>query len=185
MEWLAQSRRRGGYADRREAGAVLADRLKQFANREDIVVLALPRGGVPVGYEVARALGAQLDVFVARKLGLPGHPELAMGAIASGGIRVLNEDVLESYLVLQAAIEAVARTERMELERREGAYRDRRPLVPIEGRTVLLVDDGVATGSTMRAAVSPFGDCIPPESSSPYRLARPRPARPFVSSRTT
>ena len=132
---------------------MLANRLQRFANRDDVAVLALPRGGVPIGYEVARGLGAPLDVFVVRKLGLPGHPELAMGAIASGGVRVMNEDVLESYRVSQAAIEAVTRAERVELERRERAYRDGRPLVAIEGRTVLLVDDGLATGSTMRAAV--------------------------------
>jgi predicted phosphoribosyltransferase len=153
MEWLGQSRRRVGFGDRREAGVVLADNLNQFAHRDDVVVLALPRGGVPVGYEVARALDAQLDVFVVRKLGLPGHPELAMGAIASGDVRVLNEDVLELHPVSRAAIEAVTRTERVELERRERTYRDGRPLVPIEGRVVILVDDGLATGSTMRAAV--------------------------------
>lgn len=116
-------------------------------------MLALPRGGVPIGYEVARALGARLDVFVVRKLGLPGHPELAMGAIASGDVRVMNEEVLEMYPVGHAAIEAVARGERLELERRERAYRQGRPLVPVDGRTVILVDDGLATGSTMRAAV--------------------------------
>jgi predicted phosphoribosyltransferase len=132
---------------------VLADRLRQFADRDDVVVLALPRGGVPVGYEVARALGAQLDVFVVRKLGLPGHPELAIGAIASGEIRVMNEEVLESFRLPEAAVEAVAHAEGLELERRKRAYRDGRPLVPTEGRTVLLVDDGLATGSTMRAAV--------------------------------
>jgi predicted phosphoribosyltransferase len=132
---------------------VLADRLNEFADRDDVVVLALPRGGVPVGYEVARALGAQLDVFVVRKLGLRGHPELAMGAIASGDVRVLNEDVLELHPVSRAAIESVTRTERVELERRERTYRDGRPLVAIEGRVVILVDDGLATGSTMRAAV--------------------------------
>jgi putative phosphoribosyl transferase len=153
MEWLAQSRRHGGYADRREAGAALADRLKHLAHRDDVVVLALPRGGVPVGHEVARMLSAPLDVFVVRKLGLPDHPELAMGAIASGDVQVMNEDVLESYPVSQAAIEAVTRAERLELERREREYRDGRPLVPIDGRTVILVDDGLATGSTMRAAV--------------------------------
>jgi predicted phosphoribosyltransferase len=152
MEWTGQSRR-GGFVDRPDAGAVLAARLEQFAGRKDVVVLALPRGGVPVGYEVARALGVQLDVFVVRKLGLPGHPELAMGAIASGDVRVLNEDVLESIAVSQAAIDAVTRTERLELERRERTYRDGRPLVPIEGRIAILVDDGLATGSTMRAAV--------------------------------
>jgi predicted phosphoribosyltransferase len=152
MEWFGQSRR-VGFVDRLEAGVVLADRLKQFVGRDDVVVLALPRGGVPVGYEVARALGAPLDVFVVRKLGLPGHPELAMGAIASGGVRVLNEDVLESITVSQAAIDTVTRTEQLELERRERAYRDGRPPVPIDERVVIIVDDGLATGSTMRAAV--------------------------------
>jgi predicted phosphoribosyltransferase len=151
MEWRRS--RRVGFVDRREAGAVLADRLGQFAGRDDVVVLALPQGGVPVGYEVARAWGAALDVFVVRKLGLPGHPEVAMGAIASGGVRVLNDDVLESIAVSQAAIDAVTRTEQLELERRERAYRDGRPRVSIEGRVVVLVDDGLATGSTMRAAV--------------------------------
>lgn len=141
------------FADRRSAGIALARRLQQFANRHDVVVLALPRGGVPVAYEVARSLAAPMDVFVVRKLGLPGHPELAMGAIASGGVQVLNEDVATWYRPSTAAIEAVARAERMELERRERAYRDGRPPVPIEGRIVLLVDDGLATGSTMRAAV--------------------------------
>lgn len=152
MEWFDRSQRIG-FADRRAAGAVLAYRLKQFAGRGDVVVLALPRGGVPVGYEVARVLSAPLDVFVVRKLGLPGHPELAMGAIASGDVRVLNEDVLDSYPVSRAAIDAVTRTERLELERRERAYRDGRPLVPVQGRTAILVDDGLATGSTMWAAV--------------------------------
>jgi predicted phosphoribosyltransferase len=141
------------FADRRNAGIALARQLRQFANRNDVLVLALPRGGVPVAYEVARRLGAPMDVFVVRKLGLPGHPELAMGAIASGGVQVMNEDVATWYRPSTAAIEAVARAERMELERRERAYRDGRPPVPIEGRIVLLVDDGLATGSTMRAAV--------------------------------
>jgi putative phosphoribosyl transferase len=140
------------YADRREAGLALAARLRDLAGK-DVVVLALPRGGVPVGYEVARALAAPLDVFVVRKLGLPGHPELAMGAIASGGVRVLNDEVFQSVTVPRAAIDAVTRTEQAELERRERAYRDGRPLVPVEGRIVVLVDDGLATGSTMRAAV--------------------------------
>ena len=132
---------------------VLADRLRQFAGNGNVVVLALPRGGVPVGYEVARALAAPLDVFVVRKLGLPGHPEYAMGAIASGGVRVLNEEVLESFAVPHTAIDAVTSTEQLELERRERAYRDGRPPVTIAGRIVILVDDGLATGSTMRAAV--------------------------------
>lgn len=152
MESLDRSRR-AGFVDRHQAGTELAGRLRQFAKRDDVLVLALPRGGVPVGYEVARALDAPLDVFAVRKLGLPGHPELAMGAIASGGVRVLNEDVLESMAVPPGAIDAVTRTEQTELERRERAYRDGRPPAPIDGRVVILVDDGLATGSTMRAAV--------------------------------
>jgi predicted phosphoribosyltransferase len=145
--------RRTGFANRREGGVALADRLAFLAGRTDVVVLALPRGGVPVGYEVARALGAPLDVFVVRKLGLPGHAELAMGAIASGGVRVMNEDVLDSIDVPPSAIDQVTRAEQAELERRERAYRDGRPPVPIDGRIVVLVDDGLATGSSMRAAV--------------------------------
>jgi predicted phosphoribosyltransferase len=153
VEWAQSSGQRIGFADRREGGRALAARLTQYANREDVVVLALPRGGVPVGYEVAGALRARLDVFVVRKLGLPGHTELAMGAIASGGVQVMNEEVLASFPVEEAAIEAVARAERLELERRERVYRRGRPLLPVGGRTVVLVDDGLATGSTMRAAV--------------------------------
>jgi putative phosphoribosyl transferase len=131
----------------------LARQLQRFANREDVVVLALPRGGVPVAYEVATSLGVPMDVFVVRKLGVPGHPELAMGAIASGGVRVMNEEVVSWYQPSDAAVEAVIRAEQMELERRERAYRDGPPPAPIQGRTVILVDDGLATGSTMRAAV--------------------------------
>lgn len=142
-----------GFRDRRHAGTALASRLTHLAHRPDAVVLALPRGGVPVAYEVARALGAPLDVFVVRKLGLPGHSELAMGAIASGGVRVMNPDVIALYRPSPLAIEAVTRTELIELERRERVYRAGRQAVPVEGRTVILVDDGLATGSTMRAAV--------------------------------
>jgi putative phosphoribosyl transferase len=141
------------YADRREAGAVLAAELSKYRGRGDVVVLALPRGGVPVGYEVARALEAPLDVFVVRKLGAPGHRELAMGAIASGGVRVLNRDVIGWYGISPAAIEATAREELGELERRERAYREGRESVEVKDRVVLLVDDGLATGSTMKAAV--------------------------------
>lgn len=144
---------RPGFADRLEAGATLATRLARFAGRADVVVLALPRGGVPVGYAVARALGARLDVFVVRKLGLPMHPELAMGAIASGGVQVLNHDVLAAHPVPPSAIAAVARAEQQELERRERTYRAARPAVPIEGQVAIIVDDGLATGATMRAAV--------------------------------
>jgi predicted phosphoribosyltransferase len=141
------------YRDRRHAGVELAARLARFEHREDVVVLALPRGGVPVGAEVARALGAPLDVFLVRKLGLPGHPELAMGAIASGGVRVLNEDVVSWYRIPESVIDDVAREEQTELERREREYREGRGPIDVRDRAVLLIDDGLATGSTMRAAV--------------------------------
>ena len=141
------------FANRREAGAELARRLASYKGRTDVVVLALPRGGVPVAYEVAEALGVPLDIFLVRKLGMPGHHELAMGAIASGGVRVLNEDVVSWYSIPAAAIEVVAREEQAELERREQAYRQDRTPLELKGRTVLLIDDGLATGSTMKAAV--------------------------------
>ena len=141
------------FANRREAGRALAAALATYAGRDDVVVLALPRGGVPVAFEVARALGAPLEVFLVRKLGAPGHEELAMGAIASGGIRLINEDVVRAYDVSNADIEAVTAVEQQELERRERIYRDGRPLPPLHDRTVILVDDGLATGSTMRVAV--------------------------------
>jgi predicted phosphoribosyltransferase len=140
------------FADRFEAGRVLASRLAEFAHREDVVVLALPRGGVPVGFEVARALHAPLDVFVVRKLGVPGHEELAMGAIASGGVRVLNRRVVETLGISAEEIERIAAEEQRELERREREYRDGRPRLDVRGRTVILVDDGLATGSSMRVA---------------------------------
>jgi predicted phosphoribosyltransferase len=148
--WYSEHRR---FADRRQAGIVLAEYLGEYAGRQDVVVLALPRGGVPVAYEVARALDAPLDVFVVRKLGVPGHAELAMGAIASGGVRVLNDELLAAYPVPRAAIESVTRAERVELARREQEYRGGRPLVAVDGRTVVLIDDGLATGASMRAAV--------------------------------
>lgn len=141
------------FANRREAGAELASKLQQYAGRSDVVVLALPRGGVPVAFEVAEALEAALDVFLVRKLGTPHHRELAMGAIASGGIRVLNEDVVRAYDIPDDAIDAVTREEQAELERREREYRQGRALPDLRGRVVILVDDGLATGSTMRAAV--------------------------------
>jgi len=140
------------FIDRREAGRALAPQLQKYAGRDDVVVLALPRGGVPVAYEVANALGAPLDVFLVRKLGTPGHRELAMGAIASGGVRVLNEDVVRWYGIPEDAIEAVAREEAEELQRRERAYREGRVAPDLANRIVILVDDGLATGSTMRAA---------------------------------
>lgn len=141
------------FASRREAGAELASRLRKYKGRGDVVVLALPRGGAPVAFEVAEALDAPLDVFLVRKLGMPGHRELAMGAIASGGVRVLNQDVIDAYRIPQRAIDAVAREEEAELTRREREYREGNPAPTLEGRTVILVDDGLATGSTMKAAV--------------------------------
>jgi predicted phosphoribosyltransferase len=140
------------FQDRFEAGRVLVSKLSQFANRPDVVVLALPRGGVPVGFEVAKALNAPLDVFVVRKLGLPGREEVAMGAIASGGIRVLNEDLIRALGIPQELIESVAAKEQQELERREREYREGRQPIDVRGRTVILVDDGLATGSSMRVA---------------------------------
>jgi predicted phosphoribosyltransferase len=141
------------FPDRRAAGRELAERLRKYAGRDDVLVLALPRGGVPVAYEVAEALAAPLDLFLVRKLGTPGHRELAMGAIASGGVRVLNDDVVRWYAITPRAIEAVAQEEQRELERREHEYREGRPAQSAKGRTVILIDDGLATGSTMKAAV--------------------------------
>ena len=141
------------YRDRIEAGRLLATKLTAYAHRPDVLVLALPRGGVPVAYEVAKALQAPLDVFVVRKLGVPGREELAMGAIATGGIRVINEEVVRMLRIPDSVIDAVAAQEQRELERRERLYRDDRPPPDVSGRTVILVDDGLATGSTMRAAI--------------------------------
>lgn len=140
------------FQDRADAGRRLASRLQQFANVPDVVVLALPRGGVPVAYEVARALNAPLDIFMVRKLGVPWQPELAMGAIASGGTRVLNPEVVRGLGIPQEIIERVAEREQMELEAREWRYRGDRPPLDVRDKTVILVDDGLATGSTMRAA---------------------------------
>jgi len=143
------------FRDRVEAGQLLGRELsRKFEKGDDIVVLALPRGGVPVAWEVARALDAPLDLFIVRKLGVPGHEELAMGAIASGGVRVLNRDVLDYVPVTQKAIDAIAAREQQELERRERSYRGSRPPVEVKNKTVIVVDDGLATGSTMRAAVA-------------------------------
>jgi len=141
------------FRDRREAGRLLAAKLSGYANRPDVVVLALPRGGVPVAAEVARALGAPLDVFVVRKLGVPGHEEFAFGAIATGGVRVLNEDVVRALQIPDRVIDAVAAREQEELARRERVYRGDRPPLDVRGRTVILVDDGLATGATMHAAI--------------------------------
>lgn len=150
---LPISRHAEVFADRREAGRALARYLAPFAHRRDLVVLALPRGGVPVAYEVAMALRAPLDVFLVRKLGVPRQPELAMGAIASGGVQTLSPDIIEAFGLTTQAVDAVVRAERRELERREAAYRGDRPPVDVQGKVVFLVDDGLATGSSMRAAV--------------------------------
>jgi len=142
------------FRDRMEAGPLLGRELvARFGVIDDAIVLALPRGGVPVGYEVAKAINAPLDVFIVRKLGVPGHEELAMGAIASGGVRVLNRDVLDYARVTQQQLDAVAAREERELTRREAEYRGNRAPLDVRGRTVIIVDDGLATGSTMRAAV--------------------------------
>lgn len=138
------------YRDRHDAGKKLTELLRAYANRPDVLVLALPRGGVPVAYEVARALNVPLDVFIVRKLGVPGHEEFAMGAIASGGIRVLNNNVIRALHIPEHVIEAVAAREQRELERR---YPDGRPAPDIKNRTIILIDDGLATGATMLAAL--------------------------------
>jgi putative phosphoribosyl transferase len=142
------------FRDRHDAGRRLAAALGSYAGQEDVLVLALPRGGVPVGYEVARALGAPLDVMQVRKLGVPGHEELAMGAIASGGVRILSESVVQALKIPERVIATVAAAEEQELDRRERIYREGRPFPEVRGRTVILVDDGLATGSTMRAAAA-------------------------------
>jgi putative phosphoribosyl transferase len=151
------------FRDRKQAGRMLAERLAAYRGRPDVLVLALPRGGVPVGFEVAQALNAPLDVFIVRKLGVPGHEELAMGAIASGGVIVLNEDVVRGLMIPEEVIQQVAAREQQELERRERAYRGTRPAPDVKDRTVILVDDGLATGSTMMAAAKALRQQQPAE----------------------
>jgi putative phosphoribosyl transferase len=141
------------FPNRAEAGRLLAEKLEKYADRNEVIVLGLPRGGVPVAYEVAKSLRAPLDVFIVRKLGVPGFEELAAGAIASGGVRVLNEDVLRALPNADEIVESVTAKETAELERREKSYRDNRPAPELRDRVVILVDDGLATGATMRAAV--------------------------------
>jgi putative phosphoribosyl transferase len=141
------------FRDRAQAGQRLAESLQRYAGRPDVIVLALPRGGVPVGYEVARALDVPLDVFVVRKLGVPWHKELAMGALATGGVRLLNTELIESAGIHPTEVNEVTRREQAELERRERQYRGDRPFPDLKGKTIILIDDGLATGSSMRAAV--------------------------------
>ena len=142
------------FRNRRDAGRMLAQELLHYANRSDVIVLALPRGGVPVAYEVALALNVPLNIFIVRKLGLPGQEELAIGAIASGGIRVLNEDILRLLHIPEEVIDRVAQRELKELQRREQLYRGDNPPPQVEGKTVILIDDGLATGASMRAAIA-------------------------------
>ena len=141
------------FKNRRAAGRLLGDALRTYAGREDLLVFALPRGGVPVGYEVAKQLGAELDVLIVRKLGVPRQPEVAMGAISSGDALYLNEQILKLAEISPREIEAVLEQERRELARRESSYRGSRPIARIEGRTVIVVDDGIATGASMQAAL--------------------------------
>jgi predicted phosphoribosyltransferase len=162
------------FRDRREAGRLLAEQLRAYANRPDVIVLALPRGGVPVAYEVASALGAPLDVFLVRKLGVPGYEELAMGAVATGGVRVLNDEVVRALRIPDYVIDAVAAWEQQELARRERAYRGDRPEPNVRDRTVILVDDGLATGATMLAAIKALREQQPAQIVVAVPTASPR-----------
>jgi putative phosphoribosyl transferase len=169
------------FANRRQAGKKLAAKLTRYGNRSDVLVLALPRGGVPVAFEVARALQAPLDVFLVRKLGLPGHKEFAMGAIATGGVRVLNEEVTSRIHIPESTIDEVARREQKELERRERLYRGDQPAPNLQGRTVILIDDGLATGSTMRAAATALRQMRPAKIIVAVPVAAPETCEEFRS----
>ncbi len=171
------------YLNRFDAGRMLASRLMSYADLANALVLALPRGGVPVGYEVARMLRAPLDVFLVRKLGVPGHEELAMGAIASGGLRVLNPDVVHAMRIPRGVIDRVAASERRELDRRDREYRDDRPPLDVRGKIVILVDDGLATGATMRAALLALREEHPAKLIAAVQSRRPPPARSCVRTR--
>lgn len=149
------------YRNRVEGGQALAPLLTHYSGRPDVLVLGLPRGGVPVAFQVAKALGVPMDVLVVRKLGVPGHEELAMGALASGGVRVLNDDVVDGLRIPQAVIDRATEKEEPELRRRERLYRSDRPFPEVRGKTLIVVDDGLATGSTMRAAVAALRELQP------------------------
>jgi len=142
------------FGDRVDAGRRLAEKLRAYANRDDVIVLGIPRGGVPVAFEVAAALHAPLDVFLSRKLGVPGQEELAFGAVATGGVRVLDQELIEAVGISKREIEEITHRVRTELERRESAFRGKRPPLDLEGKIAILIDDGIATGSSMRAAIN-------------------------------
>ncbi len=169
------------FKDRTAAGQLLAGQLSCYADCSDVLVLALPRGGVPVAFEVAKELDTALDVFLVRKLGVPEQPELAMGAIASGGVRVLNDDVVQSLHLSNTIIEKVAAKEQQELERRERLYRDDYPAPEIRDRIVILIDDGLATGATMRAAVRALRQQDPAQLIVAVPIAAPGTCREFES----
>jgi predicted phosphoribosyltransferase len=168
------------FANRTEAGQRLAQALKIYAGRVDVIVLAIPRGGVPVAYQVAQFLGAPLDIFLVRKLGVPGREELAMGAIASGGVRVLNKSVVEALNIPNQVIKVVSAREQSELERREQAYRGSRPPVEIQGKTAILIDDGLATGASMQAAVAGLRQLDPAQIIIAVPTASPEACRKFT-----
>ncbi len=151
------------YRDRKEAGQKLADQMQEYKDKEDVIVLGLPRGGIPIAFEVAKKINAPLDIFVVRKLGVPGNEELAMGAIAMGGVRILNEDVVSSLRIAPETVDAVARSEETILEERLRKYREDRPMPELEGKRIILVDDGIATGASIKAAVEALKEYNPSE----------------------
>ncbi|AGA28082.1 phosphoribosyltransferase [Singulisphaera acidiphila] len=167
------------FQDRYDAGRQLAGELVHYAGRPDVLVLALPRGGVPVAYEVARVLGVPLDLFLVRKLGVPGQKELAMGAIATGGVRLLNEEIVRRFGIPPEVIDRVTATERQELERREQVYRGDRPKPEVRGKTAILIDDGLATGASMRAAVAALRQMQPARTVIAVPIAAPSTCKEF------
>lgn len=169
------------FRDRRDAGRRLASLLSQYAGREDLIVLALPRGGVPVGYEVARALGAPLDLVMVRKLGVPGQEELAFGAIASHGVRILNDSLVRALGLGDRQIEEITSRQQIELARREKLYRRDQPALPVKDKTVIIVDDGLATGATMHAAVTSVSALAPRQVIVAVPVAAPETCREFCS----